>query len=505
MSRKNKNKIFAVFLTIFIASVSLPLLPQANAIDESYLWNVEFASDFDTGDLSEWDSQYTTANETVTTSGSTYYGGAGSGNYSCRTATNGDGGYEAAYITKNVNDNELYVRACFRIAKEGLNETGDYIQLIRLRNGTNTIAGAGVRVTSSGTFWWMESRSGTSWVEDVTQSVVINTSTWYQIELYWKKGSTNGEVRMWVNEDLKYERINRDTDNYGGCTLVQIGMPVTYSVTASTVYADTAVISSTYIGDRVYVWNEWYTTEEVNNQFMALWDSTSNTYATIGNTTNGEPIYAFTCGTSGQPVLVIDAQMHGNEDFGSVAMYYFAEWLLGGSTDANYILDNLQIVFIPVICGDIDERCNVNDVNINRNFDANWVYAENGTDQYSGPFAASEVETQVMQDYLNGIVPKYYMNLHQGDEVLYYSGYSDSTLRTNVLNEYVSRGGTVTREASYGSGYGITYATRTSGSDMAVLYEVNTSTKHNAVNYDDLEINVLAELQDLVYAMAYYA
>lgn len=152
----------------------------------------------------------------------------------------------------------------------------------------------------------MESRSGTNWVEDVTQPVTISTALWYQIELYWKEGNIDGEVRILVNEVPKYERTNRDTDNFGGCTAVQIGMPVTYAITASTVYADSIVISSEYIGDRVYVWNEWYTTNEINDQFMVLWDTTSNTFTAIGNTTEGKPIFAFTCGALGQPILVID-------------------------------------------------------------------------------------------------------------------------------------------------------------------------------------------------------
>jgi hypothetical protein len=167
-----------------------------------------------------------------------------------------------------------------------------------------------------------------------------------------------------------------------------------------------------------------------------------SSFESIGKSYNGLDIWAFKIGSSSSSGVVLwDGCMHGSEDLGSEVEYLLAEWLLeSGEDQANRILRNNLIIFIPVVNPDSTRRTNMhtyvsgaspngmNGVDLNRNFVLDWgINADwegtnnagstnpaNPKGNYIGPSAGSEPETKAMRYAFQKLKPKFYVNTHMG-------------------------------------------------------------------------------------------
>ena len=128
----------------------------------------------------------------------------------------------------------------------------------------------------------------------------------------------------------------------------------------------------------------------------------------VGRTVNGLAIRAYRYGNGRGKVAVAMGQIHGNEP--------------GGAMIAAYLRNHGSIPGVDLWVLDTvnpdgwrrQMRTNLHGVDINRNFAAgNWVYSGKGTNQYSGPFAASEPETQATQRFLRDVHPRVMIVWHQ--------------------------------------------------------------------------------------------
>lgn len=141
-----------------------------------------------------------------------------------------------------------------------------------------------------------------------------------------------------------------------------------------------------------------------------------NTLSGSGGFTNYE--YVFTSGNynaqNGQrsqnalikkPVLLITTGVHGNEKSAVLSMYSVLKSMCEYDYSLNPIMDYVTIKIVPVVTPwayDNSSRINANGVNINRNFNTTgWTSTGAGTNNYSGASAADQVETQVMQDWID--------------------------------------------------------------------------------------------------------
>ena len=107
-----------------------------------------------------------------------------------------------------------------------------------------------------------------------------------------------------------------------------------------------------------------------------------------------------------KPLIAIMAGVHGGETSTINGLYYIVRDILDGVAPVSTILGNINLRIIPCVCPygfDNKSRTNANGVNINRNFDADWIYQDYGTNNYSGPSAASELETQIAQSWLQDV------------------------------------------------------------------------------------------------------
>ncbi len=123
--------------------------------------------------------------------------------------------------------------------------------------------------------------------------------------------------------------------------------------------------------------------------------------------------------------VYIDGGHHGNEHLGTelaflVAEYYIEGWY-EGDEEVMEVLQNTELhilVMLNADGNDLDTRWNINQVDLNRNYDHHW--SEEETQSGDGPF--SEAETRNNAEYMRDHVADadLYVTMHTGTWILAY-------------------------------------------------------------------------------------
>ena len=132
--------------------------------------------------------------------------------------------------------------------------------------------------------------------------------------------------------------------------------------------------------------------------------------------------------TDGSPkeVIYIDGGHHGNEYLGTALAWLSAKWYIDGWNDGNeeaiHVLQNSEIHVLIMLNpdgNDFDTRWNINQVDLNRNYDHYWNTCP--TTQ-PGTSAFSESETLANSIYMNTEVPDadLYVTMHTGVWIMLY-------------------------------------------------------------------------------------
>lgn len=187
--------------------------------------------------------------------------------------------------------------------------------------------------------------------------------------------------------------------------------------------------------------------------------------------------------TIAKPVFAIQAGVHGTERAAVNSLYIFIRDLLTGNGSLSELLLNAEIHIIPCVCPwgfDNDSRTNANSVNINRNYDANWVLNGEGTNNYSGPSAASELETQISQNWIDSMVnagAKFVIDWHNSgftNEIVCLATGAESLTGNTSFKRYFlkySENAAGLLKSIYGvSEDGLYYTTHDASAGMAVTY-----------------------------------
>ena len=128
-------------------------------------------------------------------------------------------------------------------------------------------------------------------------------------------------------------------------------------------------------------------------------------------------------------VVYIDGGHHGNEHLGTELAFLTAEYYIEGWNDGNQeVVDVLKSTELHILImlnadgNDLDTRWNINQVDLNRNYDHFWNNCppNNPTQPGSGPF--SEAETLANSIYMNEVVPDadLYITMHTGVWIMLY-------------------------------------------------------------------------------------
>jgi len=124
-------------------------------------------------------------------------------------------------------------------------------------------------------------------------------------------------------------------------------------------------------------------------------------------------------GTS-KDIVYIDGGHHGNEHLGTELAFLTAEFYIEGwAAGDQEVIDVLTTTELHVLVmlnadgNDLDTRWNINQVDLNRNYDHHWN-EQDETQPGSGPF--SEAETLANSIYMNTVVPDadLYITMHTG-------------------------------------------------------------------------------------------
>ena len=139
---------------------------------------------------------------------------------------------------------------------------------------------------------------------------------------------------------------------------------------------------------------------------------------TLGQTAQGTPLveYVLTSGAyniAGQrgtrdtqiakKKMLLMTGVHGYEPGSVMSTLTMVREYIGGNSVLSK-LRNFELHIVPCVNPDgynAGTRYNANGVDINRNFNENWQLSGEGTAYYSGPSAASENETQIIQAWID--------------------------------------------------------------------------------------------------------
>ena len=140
---------------------------------------------------------------------------------------------------------------------------------------------------------------------------------------------------------------------------------------------------------------------------------------------------------------MITASAHGTERSPGLSVYDFCKQLCERWEQdeiLEFIRFNVDLYIIPIVNPsgwNNKTYYNSNGVNINRNYPANWKETtyESGSTEYSGPSAASEIETQIVMNVMNTFKPNLVIDFHN---MYFRDGYISFV---NTLNEEFSNVG----------------------------------------------------------------
>jgi hypothetical protein len=234
-----------------------------------------FADGFESGDFSAWTVTTTTSGETTTVATTAPHHGT----YHGRFTSNGGGGIERAYASKDVTEtSEIYVRGYLNI--QGglpLRDENDRFNLIAFRGTTagQIIASVSVQRSSGMSRWTIRGQAGALYA-----STGPSANQWYCVEFYTRISTTNGIYRLWVDDQMIIEKTGLNTAGAGSIDYVRFGLTYLNGVSSSvTVYGDCVVISDAYVGP------ETETSARLDDDFesgdFSAWTGTS---ATSGET-----------------------------------------------------------------------------------------------------------------------------------------------------------------------------------------------------------------------------
>ena len=147
----------------------------------------------------------------------------------------------------------------------------------------------------------------------------------------------------------------------------------------------------------------------------------------VGNSELGRTLWvvrlsdwSFETKADGSPkeIIYIDGGHHGNEYLGTALAWLSAKWYINGWNDGNEeairVLQNSEVHVLIMLNpdgNDIDTRWNINQVDLNRNYDHYWNTCPT-TQPVSSAF--SESETHANSIYMNTVVPDadLYVTMH---------------------------------------------------------------------------------------------
>lgn len=155
-------------------------------------------------------------------------------------------------------------------------------------------------------------------------------------------------------------------------------------------------------------------------EFMTAWKALVANYSSyvtqteLGAASDGQMLYLYDLNPvrpdkqkTPIPKIIITAGQHGWEKADVYGLFYFVRDLLGSWNQhpaLEYLRNHVRLMIVPVVNPyGFDDFCykNGNGVNINRNYDSNWVLVEDTeSQQYGGAKPFDQPESQIVRDLI---------------------------------------------------------------------------------------------------------
>ena len=183
------------------------------------------------------------------------------------------------------------------------------------------------------------------------------------------------------------------------------------------------------------------------DELKTMYPNLITTKASIGNSTEGRTIWMVKISDNPdihenlEEGVLYTGLSHAREPISMVSLIYFMQYILskyGTDPEITCLIDNRELYFVPCVNPDgyvynqtnnsngggfwRKNRKNNGDgtfgVDINRNFDYNWGFDNNGSSSvtssevYRGPGPGSEIETSVLKDFVNNNQLSIALNTH---------------------------------------------------------------------------------------------
>ena len=248
---RRKDLYAFILATLILSSMSLVAVTSSVNVDPI------FGDDFESGDYSAWDDTRPWLGSEMKISGTTVF----DGNYSadCEISNN-VGTFAYAYVNFTAPETVVYHREYVRISS--LPPVGAETDLFGIMDhvGTGSHLGTVAVQNEDGSYRWkLEYYNNGAETADykLIPTGDLKANTWYYIEVMVKSGRGDGEVKVWIAEDLhnidealptikKSNLVNDDLD----IGAVFFGGYVTGAPYPVHIYSDNVVISNIWTGPR---------------------------------------------------------------------------------------------------------------------------------------------------------------------------------------------------------------------------------------------------------------
>ncbi|PKG80761.1 zinc carboxypeptidase [Colwellia sp. 75C3] len=231
---------------------------------------------------------------------------------------------------------------------------------------------------------------------------IINSSPWYAFKVQAEQ-NTDITITMKVRGDEhRYPpKISRDGEAWQLQDYKLRGKRLIMKMTASN--KPVIIAAQEIINNQYYV--DWATKLAGNNTF---------THSVLGNSTQGRPIYKMESrNDSAKDWLVILGRQHPPEVTGALALFPFVETLLSNNKLSQNYLEKFNVLVIP----------NINPDGVQA---GNWRSNANGLDLNRDWNDFSQVETRMIDDYLQQLVKegqkiKFAVDFHSTKSDIFYT------------------------------------------------------------------------------------
>jgi hypothetical protein len=212
-------------------------------------------------------------------------------------------------------------------------------------------------------------------------------------------------------------------------------------VLASLIFASASPMATAQVGQPDIIQEHWYHTYATLTLDVNEWADNNPDIVDLisaGQTEMGRNLWVLRISDWSQDtkpngdkkeVVYIDGGHHGNEHLGTELAFLTAEYYIEGWIDGNQdVIDVLETTELHILImlnadgNDLDTRWNLNQVDLNRNYDHYWNNCPPNNPTQPGSSAFSESETLANSIYMDTVVPDadLYVTMHTGVWIMLY-------------------------------------------------------------------------------------